>query len=666
LETQRYKLDSPHAFLAEELLQPNSNKCDCSRTQMWTSHVLQIVNLENPEIPRVQTTFENQVGQVSDSYLKAPNDLTVISVIARNSKNTTIIAKDNVTNEILAIEIPSTVNITESYGYSVLKGDVLLENKNNEVFTIPKNSYIFRPTTIDENDNLQYGVNLNTVYLSYESKTYEDAIIVSETTARERLKYINVSEVTVTLNTNDILTNTMGNEENFKSFPEIGEDIIDNILCNRRRINYDNVASFSNKALLDITAGNSTPFYITGVVEDIEVFNNSKEVINNPQIRRIYEEQQSYYKNIFNILSLYEKNKTCKLTDDALALLGRARHFVSDEPWSYESEFDNLVLRFRIKTFKPATAGCKISNRYGNKGVISKIEKDENMPFITNPDGSITRADVILNCLGVINRLNPPSLYELELNYISDQFLIQLNMDKTLPLIDKFDKIINFITDINASQGTNMRNLFWKEFKNNPDMLAAYFNEIIDQKVGLFIEQPPFYNNISWDVFKTLYDKYNVTPFNLGTGSVQKVIISKMYFIQLKHHPSGKFSARSARQTNIRGLPAKSRDKKDFLSLYSNTPIRLGEQELMNLMVCANTGIGTTLFDFLNAYSANTKDRQNMIDDMLKTDNPNLNLIPVHKESPSETLTAYLQTIGTVLVRTDVKNIDEVSLLLNV
>ena len=63
--------------------------------------------------------------------------------------------------------------------------------------------------------------------------------------------------------------------------------------------------------------------------------------------------------------------------------------------------FSNIIIEFLIERDSPLTIGQKISGRMGNKGVISKIVPDDEMPYLENGE----RVEVMLNALGVINRL---------------------------------------------------------------------------------------------------------------------------------------------------------------------------------------------------------------------------------------------------------------------
>ena len=78
------EFDGSHAFLAEELLQPMTNKSDVGRTTMFTSHIAQTVVLDEPERPRVFSRFENAFGAYTTAVKVLPANATVLSVFEKN------------------------------------------------------------------------------------------------------------------------------------------------------------------------------------------------------------------------------------------------------------------------------------------------------------------------------------------------------------------------------------------------------------------------------------------------------------------------------------------------------------------------------------------------------------------------------------------------------
>ena len=75
----------------------------------------------------------------------------------------------------------------------------------------------------------------------------------------------------------------------------------------------------------------------------------------------------------------------------------------------------NQVIRVYIAQHRKITQGDKLSGRHGNKGVISRILPEEDMPFLA--DG--TPIDIMLNPLGVPSRMNLGQVLELQLGWLA-------------------------------------------------------------------------------------------------------------------------------------------------------------------------------------------------------------------------------------------------------
>ena len=631
-----------HSALAEELMQPNSSKCDGSRTQMFDSHIIQTVVPDKGEYPRVFSRFENQVGLVSSSYRKASAGFIVLKKIVKNERNHLLIIKTG--NVVDVVQMESAVNLTENYGFKLKQDTVFEEGKQ-----YPAETVMYRCTGYDENLNNTYGVNLKTTYLSWSSKTFEDAIIICDEAA-DALAYNSVSSVMVTANTNDIFTNQYGDENDYRVCAGIGEKIKDKILINRRRVNYSAIHTLSNSSLRNIITGDA-PFYVDGVIEDITIYANAPinpDVPHMKQLADLYEKQQAYYAEIVKCLSDY-RDSGMRLSDAALFELSRASKFVSNQKWFMDGEFDNMVIIFKVSKRKPAVIGSKITNRYGGKGVISEIRKRKDMPG---------GADVVLNTLGVVNRLNPAALYELELNFIVDEF-IRLYFNEIQDNLEKISAVIDLIGMINATQAADMEAFIQKEL--SAAKTDEEFNAIANNFVQSFAEskipihQPPFFDNINFHDFANVYEKYDrIKPIKVD-GIEEELIIGDMYFIHLKHQPSGKFSARSVRQTNMRGTPSKSRDFKDHRQPYSTTPVRCGEQELANMMLCDTIdSTGDEVFNMLRQYSSDADERKSFAQALLTSEDTNI--LP-QKQAEPEVLKAMLQSIMIGFERTDVINV---------
>lgn len=637
--------NTPHQLFFEELLSPLSNKNSAERSQMYSQHLTQMLVLDSPTQPKVFTRFENQLGEISSSFRKSSSDYKIISILERNQLNKTLVVQTS-DNKLDIIEIKNVNHITENYGFEL---DNNLD-KYSQGDIISKDTILYKSKAHDDLLNFRYGVNLRATFLSWENKTYEDGNVISEAAAK-KLSYTSVDELYVTVNNNDILLNLYGDDENYKCFPSINEEINTKILCSRRRIDYKNISNFSSIALKEINE-KDVCFYVDGTVVDIEIYSNTNienlKDNHNKQILDLLTKQNEYHQSLINIIN---ENPHLELTDEATYIYGKSLEYFKDKKWYFDGEFDFLVIKFTVKKSKPAGIGSKVTNRCGNKGVISEklgIKEDDvninidsirnvdKMPF--NEDGPV---DIILNPLSPVNRLIMGSMYEHEINFIVTERIKQI---KNNNLEDFFNDILELLYDINKVQYKE-----FMDFLNTLDdiSLCHLKQEIIEE--GLYIHQPPFFGNVSFEDMRKLYKKYNIYPSklfyrdddNIIHEIENPIIVADIYILHLKHQPLGKMSARSIDKTNIKGVPSKSKDKKLYQSLHSTTPVRVGEMELMNLL--AFTKESPDVLNFINNHSSNEEYRDNLAYELTTGEKiENINT----ENMSTDLMKAYLQTIG--------------------
>jgi DNA-directed RNA polymerase subunit beta len=373
--------DNTNKFLAEEILCPWVNNVDSVRTNMFTSHISQNVFLENKESPKIMAGFGKQVGSNSSAFKKFDKDLEFYCRIRKNIKNNIYILLDKENKIVHLVNIPNAKNITESYGYTIKDNLKLLKPKD----IVPKGKMLFNAPCWDEYENFNYGVNLKSVFMPLKGLTYEDGVIISESAA-QKLSTTFVHEIKVSLNTND---NLFGTDKEYKPFPLIGEKISGTILCARRRLNYETIYhNFARDRIKEINISSDDIFYSKGEVIDIDVYSNNtlealERIESNEKIIKILKNNIEFYEKIKTILEKF-LNKGWKLDSDAGFILREANilldsniKFVDDG----RKEFDNLIIKFKVLENFPITEGGKITGRYGNKGTISAILPDEEMPI---------------------------------------------------------------------------------------------------------------------------------------------------------------------------------------------------------------------------------------------------------------------------------------------
>lgn len=122
-----------------------------------------------------------------------------------------------------------------------------------------------------------------------------------------------------------------------------------------------------------------------------------------------------------------------RVTDDALRALKKSTRFNS--PWGaaevkWPKEQKGKVARV-VKSGKSVTVyvqteermgiGDKVAGRYGNKGIITKVLKDHEMPFYAKNDGSKQHVEIAFHPAAVPGRMNPGQLLEVAASKIAEQ-----------------------------------------------------------------------------------------------------------------------------------------------------------------------------------------------------------------------------------------------------
>jgi DNA-directed RNA polymerase beta subunit len=576
---------------------------------MFANHINQFIHLVKPEFPRVFTNFENQVGKYSVAYKEAKEDFDIIAKVSKNKYNYDLIVQYRSSKVYDILHYRRAVNITEDYGYAL--EDCVSDKTIGD--TIHKGDYVYRSTNYDDQKNFSYGVNLKSVFLPYKNLTYEDGVVISESAAK-KLDAYKVEQTIFSINSNDILINLYGGEYYYKSFPRVG-DVIDNrILAAIRRIQHDRILfDFQSERLREIDNLDDTVIYTGGgEVVDIDIFSNiplgrlkEKENEFTREIIEVYEGQYNYYKTLAEELEkiipvkimtedeekeeikkygmlikhpvLREDNPN-KYTDE-LAYWWKKTHEEINEKiyWRHEGKtFDSFKIQFTILKENPVTPGAKLTGRYGNKGTISMILPDDEMP--ETEDG--VKVEAILNPLGVLNRLNLAQIIEQHITFMCENLVKSLK-EKQDGLFEMEDEFFGFLKLVNKEQYDF---LDMEYIMMNRSEKEDFFKDIIEN--GIYIHQSPYMENADMDDFVEIYKKFPHLVEKYKFKNIEKLMVmGDMYFIRLKHETANKTSIRATGLNNIKNLPSKSTLKKQKKILVSQTPLRLGEMEVTNLMI---------------------------------------------------------------------------------
>jgi predicted DNA-binding ribbon-helix-helix protein len=422
---------------------------------------------------------------------------------------------------------------------------------------------------------------------------------ISESAAK-KLSHSAVKIFDIVLNRNDVLVQLP---------PEVSEEVNElGILARRRRINMSTILDEFKNNTFDQIHPNDTLFFGHGVVTSIQVFCNTPEDLEYPynaQLKRIAEQQRDVYTELLAYLNS-KAVKKMTLDDNISFWRRKATEYLNDElKYSYDKrEFEGILVRVEVTDSIICGVGSKLSGRYGDKGVVSQILPDHEMP--QTEDGRY--AEVVRNSLGVNGRLNPSQLFEQEMNYVAEEIHRKAHLIKSeVKGLKKFSEDILRFYEIGCPELFEFAQTLEKED------FDTWMGELFENG-NVPIHQPPFFGNASIDSMIQLYTEFNIEKTKF-VGIQDKLIFAKLYHIKLKHEPEKKFSARSTGMTSLLDIPYKSNDKyKKGNALFNSNPVKMGEQEYFNM---ALLGDPEGHSDFLKTYSASNEHRHLMLRDLL-------------------------------------------------
>jgi DNA-directed RNA polymerase subunit beta len=250
-----------------------------------------------------------------------------------------------------------------SVGAAVDEGDVLADGSATDM------------------GEMALGKNLLVAFMSWEGYNFEDAIILSKRlVSDDELTSIHIEEYEI-----DARTTKLGDEEITRDIPNRSEESLRNL--DDRGI----VRIGAEVASGDLLVGKVTPKGETELTAEEKL------------IRAIFKEKAREV-----------RDTSLKVPHGEGGVVIDVKTFSRDEGDDLPPGVNDLVRVFVAKKRKIAE-GDKLAGRHGNKGVISKIVDEQDMPFLE--DG--TPVDVILNPLGVPSRMNLGQILETHLGWVA-------------------------------------------------------------------------------------------------------------------------------------------------------------------------------------------------------------------------------------------------------
>ena len=282
------------------------------------------------------------------------------------------------------------------------------------------------------------------------------------------------------------------------------------------------------------------------------------------------------------------------------------------------------MVKVYVAMKRKLSVGDKMAGRHGNKGVVSRILPQEDMPYFK--DG--LPVDMILNPLGVPSRMNVGQILEIHLGRaakgLGDQLNQLLEENKLKELRKKIKNIFSnsaLPQNIDEIDDIELRT-FAANYKDGVHMATPVFDGAKEEEIKALLEEA----GQSTSAQTVLYDGRTGAPFN------EKITVGAMYMLKLHHLVDDKIHARSIGP----------------YSLVTQQPLggkaQFGGQRLGEMEVWAMEAYGAAyaLQEFLTVKSDDMAGRTRMYEKIVKGQNI---LEPGIPES-FRVLTKELQSLG--------------------
>ena len=654
-QVENVKVDNIDHILGKGLQMPFNASNSGSRKLMFGTQLEHRLPLMKPDVPYIQTGYEMEFGRNSSSFIDVDRDMEVIGIVSKFSydpKHQFYVFTIDTDDNIHVFERKEYKHVTENYGY------LFDNNKIDSLMVgerIPEGTIIQKSMAFDEFDNRMDGKNLLTMYSACE-KTMEDAIVISES-ASKKLASPLVKKVSIVINDNDIPLNLYGDNNTYKIFPDIGEEVKDSILCGLRREKREESLYSQSYARLRELSISDERYTVAGRVVDIDVYCNApqklEEYAYNAQINKYYKENMRMCEEIVEILSPFV-NTGYKMDYDLQRLYSIAQNTLNGKQYYSERAFSNIVLEITLVEEINVAQGDKLSNRYGGKGITAKIKPDDEMP--RTESGEVV--DVILNMCGVYGRENAGQLFEITVSYISMKLIEYFNMN-VFDISDCIRMYLDFLKIISPSMYEYSLDFF--ESHSDFDCIQ-YMHMLMGNEKSFYLAIEPMSENMTIDKVDQLYKtfpwikpEYMYMPVVGSNGKIRyacsrrPMVYGYQYIYRLKQYAEEKFSVTSLSATNVRNENSKSKSSNNYKSIFARTPIRFGNMETGNLI-----HLGAELVvQMLMIYSTSPHARR--LTEALLTDDPfniDIKLDMESKNRNVEILNAYLKSMGLKLVFT--------------
>lgn len=370
LEVEREKVDfmdvSPKMVVSiATAMIPFLENDDANRALMGANMQRQAVPLIKTESPIVGTGMEYKAAIDSGVVVLAKEDGVVEKVSAREIVIRTDSGKMETYHLIKFMRSNQGTCINQRpivyKGERVKKGEVIADG----------------PST--SQGEISLGRNVLIGFMTWEGYNYEDAVLLNERLVRDDVyTSIHIEEYEI-----EARDTKLGPEEITRDIPNVGEDALRDL--DERGI----IRIGAEVRAGDILVGKVTPKGETELTSE-----------------------ERLLRAIFGEKAREVRDTSLRVPHGEYGIVVDVKVFTKENSEELNPGV-NMVVRCYIAQKRKISVGDKMAGRHGNKGVVSRILPQEDMPFL--PDG--TPLDVVLNPLGVPSRMNIGQVLEVHLGY---------------------------------------------------------------------------------------------------------------------------------------------------------------------------------------------------------------------------------------------------------
>ena len=349
---------------------------DANRALMGANMQRQAVPLLRPEAPIVGTGMEHKICMDSEVVILAEGDGIVTKMDAR----AITVAYDNGETK----EYKLTKFLRSNHGTCINQHPIVDVGERVHGRRLNENGVWEDPTVLadgpaTDQGEIALGRNILVGFMTWEGYNYEDAVLLNERLVREDY-YTSIHLEEYELDARDT---KLGPEEITHDIPNVGEDALKDL--DERGI----IRIGAEVHAGDILVGKVTPKGETDLTAE-----------------------ERLLRAIFGEKAREVRDTSLKVPHGESGIVVDAKVF-SREAGDELGPGVNMVVRVYIAQRRKIQPGDKMAGRHGNKGVVSRILPQEDMPFM--PDG--TPLDIVLNPLGVPSRMNIGQVLEVHLGY---------------------------------------------------------------------------------------------------------------------------------------------------------------------------------------------------------------------------------------------------------